>query len=296
LLVSELIDRVYNEWLYPAGVDRPIYEVLSTTIDSDDTTIVVPGSRVGRIPPDSLIEIDDELILLEASSGGTLTANERGYANTTAASHTAGVKVFVDPKYPRKTVMSAIDTVTGLLYPWGIYKRVVDTSMTYESTELVDLPAACKRVIRYAIKTSTSQDFYRRAKVQGRDWIFYNEFNPPKIQFVKGSYVGAPIQLVYAADFTRGLSVSQDLTTDGGIPATLVDHMPMAIAGQILQGREIPRVQIDEIRRLLAINGVQVGQALNVGQSMLNAFRATYIPAERRRLAELDPSTFEQVF
>ncbi len=294
MLVSELIDKVQNEWLYPSGVDRPTFDVLAADIASGDLTITLEG-RVGRVPGDGLLEIEDELVLVEGTSGSVVTANERGFANTDPAAHTAGTRVTIDPKYPRKTIRSALDAVTALLYPWGVYRRVLDTALDYDPSDPVVLPADTLDVLRVSVRAISGREIWRRLKMEGRDWEFLDEFDPPLLHVYRGTYSGADLQLVLAKDFTRGLTSAQDLTTDGGIPGTMVEQLPMAVAGHILQSREIPRVQIDEVRRLLAQQGIQVGSALNVGQAMLNHFRTTAVLAERRRLNLKDEPHFTWV-
>ena len=287
MLVSELIDKVYNEWLYPAGIDRPTFDVLSGAIDDTTTNIILEG-RIGRVPPDGTVEIEDELILVKSTSGSTITAQERGYANTDPAAHADGTKVVLDPKYPRKTVLSALAAVVKLLYPWGVYRRVIDTTVVADSSDAFALPAGTLNVIRARFQAIAGRELWPKL-YEGEDYDVLHEFSPPKMWLYRGAPDGAPLQLVLAKDFVSALTPAQDLTVDGGIPDTLVEQLPMAIAGWILQSREIPRVQIDEVRRLLSTQGVQVGSALNVGQAMLNHFRTTAILAEKRRLNDLDP-------
>ncbi len=97
-----------------------------------------------------------------------------------------------------------------------------------------------------------------------------------------------------AYDFTVPATVGVELD-DCGIPATLQPFLPLAVAGYILQSREVPRVQIDDVRRLLAAQGVQIGASMNVGQAMLNQFFTVHVAGEVNRLKELDPVNFEFV-
>lgn len=66
---------------------------LTTTINDTDTSIVV-GSGTG-LPTvgDFRIKIEDEIIIIKARSGTTLTVATRGAEGTTAASHTSGVSM-----------------------------------------------------------------------------------------------------------------------------------------------------------------------------------------------------------
>jgi hypothetical protein len=101
-----------------------------------------------------------------------------------------------------------------------------------------------------------------------------------------------PTTVVYKKDFGRPTGEADDLTALG-ISETLQPYLPLAVAGYALQSKELPRVQIEEIRRMLATTGIQVGQAMNIGEQMLNKFRQIYVGAERRRLREDDPTQLE---
>lgn len=287
MLVSDVIDRVFGEWFYPSGVNRPAFDILSTGIDNDDLTIMTEG-RQESIPRDTVVEIDSELILVKDRSGAQLTVAERGYLDTVAASHSSGAKVLVDPKYPRKIILNALASVIGLLYPWGLYARATTTLVVDTSIDQA-LPADAVRVLRVR-----NVDLDHRKLMRGRDYLELDEYAPMKVRIRGGAGSGANLIIVYAKDFTRPAAEADNLTT-AGVPETLQPYLPMAVAGYLLQGQELPRVQVEEIRRMLASQGIQVGAALNIGQALLQQFRQTYVAAERARLMEKDPVQFEIV-
>lgn len=289
MLVSELIDRTYNEWLWPAGVDRPAFDTLSGNIDATTTSITL-GGRLNKVPNDSVIEIGSELVLLSSTAGSVLTAAQRGYLNTTGAPHYSGDLVFVDPKFPRLTMLNALIAVVGMLGPWGLYWRKTTTS-TIDRSAVVALPTGGKKILSILERSLGTDETYRRLK-PGQDWMVFEEFTPAKYQLLNGAE-GASITIVYTTDFTAPTAESEDITTYSGVPATLAPFLPLAVAGYALQGREIPRVAVEEIRRNLATQGIQVGTALNIGQQLLGFFKNIYVAAERRRQSELDPLGFE---
>lgn len=294
MLVSEILDRCYLEWLYPAGVDRPAFDFLDQPMTAASPgvggTFTVQG-RVQQVPPDSVVEIDDELILLSGFSGTQATVAERGYFDTDPADHASGAQVRIDPKYPRKTLFNALRSVIGLLYTYGLYVRATDDTQVFSTREVKTLPAGAKRILSILVRSTGSQEVYKRLSMEGRDWVLYPEFDPPKYHLRRGGGEGAQMTVVYAKDFGLPSTTGDDLDALG-IPTTLQPYLPLAVAGYVLQSKEIPRVQVEEIRRMLATAGVQVGQAMNIGQAMLRAFRFEYVAAERRRLVERDPPVF----
>jgi len=297
MLASDVIDRTYLEWLYPAGVDRPAYDFLAQAI-----TAAAPGQggtfslegRLTSVPPDSVLEIDDELILTSSVSGTQVTVGERGYLSTDPAAHAQGAQVRLNPLYPRRTLFNHLRSLIGLLYAWGLYVRAVDSSQTFSTRAVKQLPAGGRRILSILVRSSSGEEVYQRLAMEGRDWVLYPEFEPPKFHLRRGGGEGRAMTIVYAKDFGLPASASDDLDTLG-IPPTLQPYLPLGVAGLALQSKEIPRVQVEEIRRMLAAEGIQVGQALNVGQAMLRAFRFEYVAAERRRLVEQDPPVFAWV-
>jgi hypothetical protein len=293
VLASEVVEKTYSEWLEPAGVDRPATDFLASALTASsptvDGTFTVEGT-VGNIPPSSVLEIESELILTKTVALQTVTVAERGWLDTVPAIHAIGTQVRVDVKYPRKTLLDYLASVIGMLRPWGLYTRGVDSTQTFSTRSVKTLPAGGQRITSILVRASGSTETYRRLVMEGRDWKLYREFDPPKYQLCRGGGEGNQMTVVYIKDFTRPTLETDNLDTLGVSP-TLQPYLPMAVAGMALATREIPRVQVEEIRRMLATEGIQVGTALNVGQAMLRAFRMDYVFAERRRLSEQDPPT-----
>lgn len=291
MLVSEVLDRAYSEWLWPAGVDRPAFDILASAMTASSPgagqAFTVEG-RLNRIPPDTVLEIGTELVLTKTVSDTQITVAERGWLNSSAAAHSIGDQVRVDVKYPRITLLNHLASVIGMLMPWGLYQRKVDSTQTFSTRAVKTLPAGGKRILSVLVRSTGSNEVYRTLRMEGRDWILHREFNPPKYHLRRGGGEGAEMHVVYTSDFGRPTAESDDLDTLG-VPDTLQPYLPLAVAGMALQGREIPRVQVEEIRRMLVTEGIQVGTALNVGQAMLNAFRLNYVLGERRRQVEADP-------
>jgi hypothetical protein len=293
MLVSEVIDRTFANWLFPSGINRPSFDILNEDLDTSETDITLEG-RI-TVPNDSILEIGSELVLTKSVVVAThvVTANERGYLDTAAATHTTGDKVYLDPMFSRKLVFDAIVTLMGDLYPSGLYQRVLDsTTLDFSTVAALALPTGTLSVLKASVAVvSGSGTKYRRLRPERGEYEVMYEFSPPKIQFLRGGTTDADVTLVLAKDFVLPTVETNDMTTFCGVSSSLVPHLPMGVAGTILQSRELPRVMIDEIRRLLASQGIQVGAAMNVGQFLLNLFKEK-VANERVRLDQLDPSTF----
>lgn len=296
MLVSDILDRTFSEWLAPAGVDRPAFDLLAgdmtATIPPAGSTFEVLGHLKGSIPPDSLLEIDSELVLTRDVAQTTVTVQDRGWLDTAPAAHTAGAKVYLNPKYPRLTLLHALASVIGNLWPWGLYVKAIDTSKTFTTRTTISLPAGGRTILSILVNSGGQFERYHELKMRGRDWIEYHQFNPTRFTLLRGGGQGLPMIIAYKQDFARPTSEAQNLD-DLSIPVTLQPYLPLAIAGYVLQSKEIPRVQVEEIRRMLSTTGIQVGQVMNIGQQMLRTFRGEYVAAERRRLRQDDPTQIE---
>jgi hypothetical protein len=292
MLVSEIIERTYNEWLYPAGVDRPSYDVLTDSIDETATTIPVQGV-LSRIPDDTIVEIDSELILIRGTTVASLNVQQRGYMETAPASHSAGALVLVDPKYPRQHVMNALRSIIGGLWSRGIYFRdTVDTIGAID--RVIDLPSDTRRVISVIAQISSTPEDWSRLLKSRRDYAVFHEFTPPKLRILRKAS-GRPVKVVYAKEIQLPTSESDDLDTLG-VPATLQPYLPMGIAGYLLMGKELPRIHVEEIRRLLAVQGAQVppGASVQIGNTLLQMFWR-FVAAEARKLREFESEDIELV-
>lgn len=291
MLVSEVLERTYNDWLYPGGVSRPTFDKLSADINNVTLTIPLVGRNGLVVPADTILEIESEQILVDTVAGTTVTARERGFLETGAAAHTAATAlVYVDPVYKRKTLFDNLITIMGMLYPAQVYCRKIDaTTLTYDWNQPVkDLPAGGKKLLSISVKSTGTQVLWNPLR-PGIDYEELMDFDPPKFTLKRGGAQGAVMNIVYQADFTEPTAETDELNTQTNpLPPTLQRHLPLGIAGYSLQGHEPPRVQIEEIRRRLASEGIAVGSALNIGKAMLDAFMGRYVAAERDRLKEKD--------
>jgi hypothetical protein len=291
VLASEVVDRTYSNWLEPAGVDRPAIDFLASTMTDVSPgaggTFTVEGVQQ-FIPPSTIVEIDSELILTKDVTTTVLTVAERGFRDTIPAAHAIGAQVRIDPKYSRKTLLDHLGSVIGLLQPWGVYRYGTDTTLGFTSRSILTLPSGAEEIISVAVRSFGDPEQWRTFTQDGEDWILFDEFTPPKYQLLAYASEGAEMVVSWRGDFVAPTLEADNLDTLG-IPTKLQPYLPLAVAGTALQSREIPRVQIEDIRRQLATNGIQVGTALNVGEAMLRSFRAVYVAAERQRQRRRDP-------
>lgn len=108
LVMGDLIDETLMRLHAVNEHPRPV--ALSGDITDVATTLQLDNDFDELVHPTQVLEIDQELVLVtkkSASSQFTFTV-QRGYLGSTAAAHTSGTPVLIDPKYPRFHVQRAI--------------------------------------------------------------------------------------------------------------------------------------------------------------------------------------------
>ena len=97
---------------------------LTADIGSTDTTFTVAD---GTVLTRGLVEIDDELIWVDSFDRTTNTATipgyGRGFRDTTATTHKAGIRVTISPSFPRSVIRRNLNLAIDGVYPdlFGIY-------------------------------------------------------------------------------------------------------------------------------------------------------------------------------
>ena len=116
-----------------SGEVNPTSSTLTTTINATDTTITL--STVVGLAGAGFIRLDSEDIYYTYVTGNTLGGVFRGQNNTTAASHTAGVAVFV-PQLPAVTVWPTPDNSTPYQFVYWRLRRVQDAGAGVETADM----------------------------------------------------------------------------------------------------------------------------------------------------------------
>lgn len=279
--VQTLMDQTMS-WLYPGGKGMPAFDVLAADITSGAASLTTQGLQTYL--PQTVIEFDDyvsnlpseQAITKEAESSTAVDLNERGYLNTVAAAHSSGVKIWIQPRFTKQSIFEAIQAITASLSGMGLYRLVPDTSLTYDSTDPVELPSGSKDVDSIVLVYAN-----RPMPLTDHDYLLLTTYDPPKLWFYGDYPQGASLVVNVRKDFTVPTLLTDDMTTTCGVPASLVYHFPLGVAGYLLSREELPRVILDDLRSQAAAAGVQVGAARSVGESMLNTFEQKFVAQER---------------
>lgn len=282
LLVSTVIDRIYREYLNPAD-DYPSFTVLETGIDDNDTSIVYKDGLLTVEEQDLLdtgtrIELGRELILVGNidTSTRTLSNLTRGILGTTAAAHSAGTFIFLDPHPTRQAVYDAIRNELAGLHP-PLYS--VKTEELWSPRE--ELPAGAWEPI--SVKY---WDGERWAPGGGAEIIQ----GDPDLSTGVGVQLFAPYGernlLRYKAQFGEITSEATDLTsTTVGLDPAWESTLIVGVVAQLVSGLDINAATQEHITEALERQGFPVGSAERLRNSLLSYRELLATRFERKLLA-----------
>lgn len=218
--LGEIIDTIAHAL---SGYDssKDSVAALSSGIDADDLTLSLDAidGNVGR----GIAEIDLEIIRIksvDATSGNaTVWPFGRGYRSTTAAAHSSGAEVRLNPSWPRITVARAINECINEIYP-SVYSVVVEESTIPADYGAIDLAGDPVGVISVWIEDDSVTDGWTR---EDRWYFDPNRADDGRVLTVGGHHVaGTAVRVVYAerpSTFDLAGSMSQAFTTTTGLDA-----------------------------------------------------------------------------
>lgn len=226
---------------------RGRYAVLQqgSLLGSGTTTITLANAEP-MVDNGSVIQIDYELMLVIGVSGTTLTV-VRGFLGTTAATHTDGTLVEIEPRWPRQSVLDALEeeirswppdvhqiATTDVTFPSG--SSTVDFTGTsgvevYRVLDASVLADRSTRVRRLRVDLLTDQAtaaFPTGNALRIRDGLVYGTATTVRVRY------GAAFDL---SSFTA----TDDLQSDMGIPSSLNDAARFGAGARLMVERDADR-------------------------------------------------------
>lgn len=273
--LSDLQDEILLD-LQSYGLTQPQLTTLVTPIDTDDTTLTlasVAGMAVG------LIEIDSELMFVQAISEtlDQLTVI-RGF-RTPAAAHAAGALVTASPVWPRIQVTRAINDAITSSYPL-LFKVATAPFTVSGSANTYDLPAGAK--VLQVRNLSIGPDL---------EWFRVNRYRYDadlgKLTIYDGLIAGTQLHVVYSAPPTT-LALPADDLTASGLQASAKAYVVLAACAQLVTHMDSSRLPVNSAQAddMEAVRSV--GSAVKIAQ-MISARAELELAKEQKRLREKYP-------
>lgn len=262
---------------------------------TDSATDLTFAHAIGQIQTGTYLEIDLELMYVWSVDQTAKTAVvQRGQAGSTAAAHTSGTVVVSDPPYPDFAILKALnDELLDLSSPInGLYAtRTVELTGTTAShgynltgaTNVMDILAVSASYPGAARTWQPVTNYELTHNAETDDFA-----SGYALRLNESVYSGRQVRVVYKASFSPLNTLTDDVETVAGLPASMHDIPPLGAAMRLVAPREIRRNQIESQGDTRRAEEVPAGAVLGSMRGIA-ALRQQRIVAEAARLAQQHP-------
>ena len=287
---SALLDRVNRQLLSGTIEER---NKLATTVSSSDTSFVMTYD-LGGLRAGTVFEIDSELVYVwEATSGSKIVTVERGYMGTTAAAHTAGAIITLNPRFPKAQMLEALNQdIDDLSSPLNGLFRIVTVDLDYNGSDRqIDITGATSVLDLIDVRLRYLDSDYpviRMTRLQ-RDLPTADFPSGYAIVFDESVMAGS-LRVRYKAPFSRVSAISDSIQSVANVPVTMEDILEMGVMSRMLSMREVKRNFIESQGDTRRSDEVPAG-AMRDSFSNILRLRRDRIIAEAAKLARQYPLT-----
>lgn len=269
---------------YGAPAQRASF--LSASLTSSATSFSVSD---GTDFNQGLVEIDSELIYVNSVSSNTLTVSSdgRGFYGTTAAAHSSGARVTMNPTWPKVRVEAAINEAIQQTYP--VLYAVDTTTFMFDGVQnTYDLPADCVQVLSVTAATlgpSLEQQVIRRYAVNlSAPTATFPNGNSITLQ--EGIYSRSNVTVTYKKAPTA-ITAAQEFTASG-LRSTAWKAVRLAVMSELLAYVDAQRLDVDTAWVSELSERVPIGSGSRVSTQLWQRYQIE-LEQERRRLAAETP-------
>jgi len=284
-----VIDRTLRQLLSGTVEAR---NKLTTTLTSVSTSVVVDypleGLRAGQV-----CEIDSELMYIWASDVPTKTLTvQRGFNNSTAAAHTAGAVITVNPRFPRAQVLEAVnDELSDLSSPMHGLFQVKTLNIDYNGSDaMINLTSVTSIIDLLTVSVRYMTDDYpiaRKIRLV-RDMPTDDFASGFALRFDQAVFPGR-LRVVYKAPYTATAAEATDINSTCGVQETATDIVALGAQIRLMSPREIKRNFTESQGDTRRSDEVATGAIANSTANLIR-LRRDRITAEAARLARAYPT------
>jgi hypothetical protein len=149
--IDDLRQELENKYLEPATEQTPSTP-LAAAMDSSELTFtitedILSPDELSLIGPGSLLELEYELVRVQAFNGSTwVVTAQRGVRGTTAAAHAIGTDVRFPTRWPRQVIADSITAAIEAL--WQPLFAVEEQRATVDPAGYLALPTDTVRILQ----------------------------------------------------------------------------------------------------------------------------------------------------
>lgn len=301
--LADLVTEVYRRTLSSM---REELNQLGADVNATTTSIgLASGQTLGSIQAGSVIECDYELMLVEGTPSASAIQVVRGYYDSTAASHTAGAIIIVNPRFPAVDIIRAInEDIDDLSAPTNGLFQAKEVTLSYNpvlvgydftdtntgvavpSTSLLDLLEVRVHDYGPAQRWPVVPLSAVRVQRQADTTVFPSGM---ALEFNGFGYPGRPIRVQYKAPYTTPLvNAADDVLGVTGLHSQAHDIPTLGSTYRLMQFREIKRSFTEAQPEPRRSQEVPVGSSLTAMKGIWQ-HRLDRIAAERTRLGRQFP-------
>lgn len=284
---AQLVDRTVQNLLAGTVEER---NKLASSVNSSVDSLTMTYA-LGSLREQTVFEVESELFYVwEANSTAKTATVERGFGGSSAASHSSGAVVTVNPRFPRHQVLDALNAeLADLSSPMnGLYQmKTVDLSYN-GSDRMVNLTGVTAMIDLYDVRYRYLSDDY--PIVRGVRLLR----DMPTTDFASGFVLAfdqevrsGTVRVVYKSPYTLFTSEASTTAT-AGVSAEIDDLLVLGAQIRLMAGREVKRNFTESQGDTRRAEEVPAGA---VGNSITNLLRLRRdrIQAEAARLARQYP-------
>jgi hypothetical protein len=285
-----LLDRVSRQLLSGTIEER---NKLASSVASDTASFVM-SYDLGGLRAGTVFEVDSELVYVwEATSGSKTLTVERGYGGTTAAAHSSGAIVTLNPRFPKAQMLEALNQdIDDMSSPLNGLFRVVATNVDYNGADRqIDLTGATSIIDLLDVRLRYLDSDYpviRKVRLQ-RD-LPTSDFPSGFALVFDESVMAGTLRVRYKAPFARVSAIGDSLQSVANLPVTMEDILEMGVMSRMLSTREVKRNFIESQGDTRRSDEVPPG-AMRDSFSNILRLRRDRIIAEAAKLARQYPLT-----
>lgn len=264
--LQDLVNRIRQQVSGYSQQQQQFTYLTSSIISSDTTLSVNDATQISR----GEVEIDGlELILVKSVNIQTNTVTVdpfgRGWAGTTAASHSTNARMENNPVFPTIRITEAINDTIRSLYPdlWAVgTQTLTKSSVVYE----------------YALNADAEEIISVQNQLIGpshvwpfcRTWRFVGQASPTDFASGKSLFIaddivpGRQIFVTYQKEPSELVNLSDDFAAVTGLPSTCQDVIVWGACSKLISQLEGPRLALTGVEASERSQYVQPGSASRV--------------------------------
>lgn len=296
--VADLISETEDHLL---GGDRDAINVLTNSLDTSATTLTL-DMPLDAIATGSYLTVDLEVMYVKSVDATSTTPTViRGFLGSTAASHSAGAIVYVNPLFSKWQIWKALNVEIASLSGAdnGLFAETAFTVTTQSVERTYDIPVLnsdLRQILEIRYDAPGAENYWpvvpKRHFQVIRD-VTTDAANTSGMSIrIDDSFVpGRSLVVRYQGDFTALSSTLSTNVTTTKLATTMYDLPPLGAAARLMGVREAKRTFIErsvDTRRAAEVPVGSSARAASVLLSLLNG----RVKSEAARLRQKWPDSY----